>query len=283
MRRHGSGNESQLELALVRLGRSIDFADPGDPALFAEAVARRLREESSLGRVISLPATSPPRAVPGFRMAWRNVAVASAAVVVLVAGLLAFSPDARRAVAGWLGIRGVQIEPRRELPPVALGSGLQLGERTTLAMARAEIDFPITLPARADLGTPDEVYVTEIVGGVPQVSLLYRERPGFPRAAQTGAALLITQFRAELDEELLYKKVVVDESDVEAVRINGRPGFWIGGRPHVLYFLGPNEEPIADSVRLAGNVLLWEMGDVTMRLESALSKDEAVRVAESIR
>jgi hypothetical protein len=34
-------------------------------------------------------------------------------------------------------------------------------------------------------------------------------------------------------------------------------------------------------VRLAGNVLLWESGGVTYRIESTLSKAEAIAIAES--
>ena len=67
------------------------------------------------------------------------------------------------------------------------------------------------------------------------------------------------------------------------MRVNGEPGFWIAGDFHEVLYLDANGESIADSVRLAGNVLLWEQGDLTLRLESALTKSEALRIARSIR
>jgi hypothetical protein len=37
----------------------------------------------------------------------------------------------------------------------------------------------------------------------------------------------------------------------------------------------------SEQVRLAGNVLLWERGTRTLRLEADISKEEALRIAES--
>lgn len=36
-------------------------------------------------------------------------------------------------------------------------------------------------------------------------------------------------------------------------------------------------------MRLAGNILIWEQGNLTLRLESDLPKGEALRIAESMR
>jgi hypothetical protein len=66
------------------------------------------------------------------------------------------------------------------------------------------------------------------------------------------------------------------------VKVSGDPGFWIAGKPHVLMFLDPNGNVIDDSVRLAGNVLLWERGDLTLRIEGALTLDQALAVAQGI-
>jgi hypothetical protein len=40
---------------------------------------------------------------------------------------------------------------------------------------------------------------------------------------------------------------------------------------------------IIDELRLSDNVLLWERGSVTMRLESALGRDDSLRIARSAR
>jgi hypothetical protein len=38
-----------------------------------------------------------------------------------------------------------------------------------------------------------------------------------------------------------------------------------------------------DALRLSDNVLLWERGEVTLRLESALGRDDSLRIARSAR
>jgi len=125
------------------------------------------------------------------------------------------------------------------------------------------------------------VYVEARVGD-RIVSLVYRARAGIPPAAETGAALLITQFRAQVDEELIEKKLLGTGTSVDLVTIAGEDGFWLEGQPHVLYFQDPEGMRIEQSVRLAGNVLLWERGDLTLRIEGDISMEEAVRIAESM-
>jgi hypothetical protein len=36
-------------------------------------------------------------------------------------------------------------------------------------------------------------------------------------------------------------------------------------------------------VRLAGNTVLWERNGLTLRIEDALSRDQTLRIAESMR
>ena len=65
--------------------------------------------------------------------------------------------------------------------------------------------------------------------------------------------------------------------------MNGGVGYWISGHPHDIVYVGPNGEPIPDSIRLAANVLIWEQGTVTIRMESLLSLADAVRIADTVR
>jgi hypothetical protein len=71
-------------------------------------------------------------------------------------------------------------------------------------------------------------------------------------------------------------------TSVDGVRVDGAPGYWISGRPHFVLVVDSQGNIVEDDVRLAGNVLLWERGDVTLRLEAAVTKEEAVRIAESV-
>jgi hypothetical protein len=217
------------------------------------------------------------------------VAVAAALVVVILAGTMVFSPGARRAVAGWLGLRGVKIESAPSgaptptaTPTLALGAGLDLGQRVTLAEAQAAVPFQIMVPTDPELGPPDEVYLRQ--GNIAnQVTLLYRERPGLPKAAFTGAALLLTEFQARIDEEFVLYKVVHLGATVERATVNGDPGFWISGGPHEVAYYDPDQDFVQDRTRLAGNVLLWQHGEVTLRIEADIERDVAIRFASSVR
>jgi hypothetical protein len=75
---------------------------------------------------------------------------------------------------------------------------------------------------------------------------------------------------------VMLKKVAGSQSGVEWVTVNGESGLWISGGEHVLF--GPGAPP-----RLAGNTLLWQRGELTLRLEGKhLTKPAALRLAASI-
>ena len=58
-------------------------------------------------------------------------------------------PPARTAIFDWLGIGSARIERVDELPPLPLNGSVELlGQRTTLADARARAGFPIASPPR---------------------------------------------------------------------------------------------------------------------------------------
>ena len=233
----------------------------------------------------SLRRRTPDRPIlrPVFRPAWQKAVIAVAAAAVLATGALAASPGARQAVANFLGLRGIRITIVPSLPPVpspSLGSGLSLGDPMTLAQAQARVPFRIAVPSTPRLGTPDEVYVLETSSGA-EVSLLYRARPGLPAASSTGAGLLVSQFQGRLDQPLL-EKALGEGAMIRGVTVNGHPGFWIEGQPHELFFLDRNGEPIPQTVRLAGNVLVWQQGESLLRIESALRLDRALMIARSM-
>lgn len=230
--------------------------------------------------------SSPPRRwVPTGMPRSTSGLAAVVALVLLASALLAASPSARRAVADFLGLRGLEIEldgGTTPPPPLPAGDGLQLGRSVTLAEARAQAGFPLLVPAGGGaLGRPDAVYLDESVAG-GAVSLVYRPRPGFPRAGAGGVGVLLTQFRASVDEAAL-RKVVPGGSQVEEVSVSGQKGYWFEGSPHLLFFTDAQGRFVEDRSRLAGNTLVWEQGDITVRLESALSRDEAVGLAEVLR
>ena len=70
---------------------------------------------------------------------------------------------------------------------------------------------------------------------------------------------------------------------VEQVTVGGEPGYWFSGEPHFFAYRDAAGTLREEQTRLAGNTLIWQRGDLTLRLEGELPKEEAIRIAESMR
>jgi hypothetical protein len=125
------------------------------------------------------------------------------------------------------------------------------------------------------------VYVnaSEPAGG--RVDLVYRARPGLPASSFTDAGLLITQFRGEPEPDFLKK--VTSAGMVQFVTVGGEPGYFFSGEPHFFSYRAADGQFREERTRLAGNTLIWQRGDLTLRLEGNLPLAAAVRIAESMR
>lgn len=268
-----------LEGALRAAGSELDY--PPDAGVW-EAVAVRIAEAPT-GRArfrlpaLRLPVLRPPAVL---RPAWHAAVAAVVAVALLLSGLLAASPAVRETVERWLGLRGVKVvqTPRPpSLPPTqTLGGALDLGRRVGLGEAGRHLGATLLFPA--GLGAPDELYVRDLSVGGSEVFLVYRERPGIPRAGTTGVALLVSEFTGSMYRPGFEKYSF--GAKIERVTVNGGRGLWIEGG-HGLAYLDANGEVVQDQFRLAGNVLLWEQGPLTLRIESALSKAGALALAKT--
>ncbi|MDI3338996.1 MAG: hypothetical protein QJR03_12780 [Sphaerobacter sp.] len=272
--------EQGLELALRRLGEQLDY--PATPDLVA-GVRQRLAAQ--------------PGATPRWR--WRlsaprrrAVAAGILAVLLLAAVVLIASPATRTAVADRLGLRGIAIitgaptanptaTAATPSPPPTGAAALRLGTRTTLAEAQARVPFRILVPEAPGLGEPDEVYL-DTRAAEPLLSLVWTPRAGLPEARTTGVGLLLTEFRGSVDEPLL-KKSSGPDTRVTPVDVSGAPGYWLEGGSHTLMYRGPDGEVRTAEARLAGNTLIWERDGLTLRLESALTRDAALAIAEATR
>jgi hypothetical protein len=242
----------ELELALAQIGREVDFPDTPD-------LAPRVRQRLAAG---SRPRRRLMPARRGLVLAFATLAVAVGAAMAV--------PQSRAAILEFFGLRGVEIQRVEKLPPVPRQTTLDLGEELTLEQAAAHAGFDAVIPE--ELGDPDHVYYLDFpVGGM--VSFVYGDTQE-PRA-------LFTQFRATV-EDAVYKKVL-ENTVIERLRINGEPGFWLTGEPHVFYYVDAQGMFDDENIRLAGNVLLWERGRLTLRLEGDLSRADAVEIARSVR
>jgi hypothetical protein len=197
-----------------------------------------------------------------------------AAVLVLL--LLAL---AAVAIADRMGVRGVSLSQVPGPVSAPVGTTLSLGAMTPLDEARAQVGFNVLVPDV--LGPPDTVYVGSFPAG-GQVSLVYRPRTDLPTSAVRNVGALLTQFRGDISDGV-FAKGLPPNVNVEEVLVNGGRGYWIEGDPHLFFFMDRNRRMQREDVRLAGNVLLWEQGDLTLRLELASGKDAALRIAMSLR
>jgi hypothetical protein len=205
----------------------------------------------------------------------RRFAVALVASIVIAA--TAAIPSARAAVTNFLDIGVVRVH--RELPPgsVSPTADLQLGDRTTLADARAQI--PVVVPTAGGFRTPDEVWLTGVGGG--GVSLVYEARPGLPAAEHTGVGLLVQEFAGDIGSGFV-NKYLTSSSRARRVTIGSNEGVFISGGDHFLFYDAPNGAEVRETGRLVGNALIFQRGPLTIRFEGDLPRDRMVAIAESL-
>ncbi|MGE5374795.1 MAG: DUF4367 domain-containing protein, partial [Bacteroidota bacterium] len=143
----------------------------------------------------------------------------------------------------------------------------QMAGETTLSAAQRQADYPILLPSYpADLGKPDRVFVVDANG--PMTILVWME-PQDPEQVKMSLHFIpegswaVNKFAPQ----------AIDETSV-----NDQRAVWAVGPYPILFRNGDMEI----SRLVNGHVLIWEDGGVTYRLESNLSMDEAVKIAESL-
>jgi hypothetical protein len=223
------------------------------------------RELRSLGAQLAYPPTPDLAAAvrdrlqapPRFRLWSRPLAVALAVAAVAIGAAFAV-PQARTAILRFFGIGAVRIEFVDRLPEVQPGP-LDLGRRIDLDEA------PFHLLRSKLLGNPDATYLD---GNA--VTLLYGTR--------SHVRLLLTEIEGSGFESNVGKKLLAEGTRVKFVELRDvlSPGVWIEGKPHVVQFPG-------GPVRLAKNTLIWQRGDLTLRLEGKIRLAQASRIANSLR
>jgi hypothetical protein len=220
---------------------------------------------------------------------WPTKALAGAlAVILLLLAIVLAVPQVRAAVLEFLQIGAIRIvapTATSSAPTAVPAAGpataspastsrlLDIAGETSLAEAAARVNFPITLPEYPpDLGPPDQVYLQEL--GDPGID---------------GSAVILVWRDPDRPDEARLSLYEIDvpyygikQAPLEVLRetrVNGQLAFWVQG-PHRLQLQAGGYQ---EWFFVPGNVLLWTDGTISYRLESGLSFEESVRIAESLR
>src|SRR5215213_664091 len=267
----GRMDELQRELfenRLLSISKGLDY--PRTPNV-AGAVMGRLHAPAS------------PRFLSR-RLAW------SLTVILVLCSSLMLIPPVRAAVIEFIQIGVVRIfrpEPTPLAPPNqeppstrALGTATpgptvpslipmleSVAGEMTLEAAQQIADYPILLPSYPpDLGQPDYVFVQEAEGAM---TILVWMQPQQPDQVWMSLHFIPAGSWA-------IKKM--EPSILQETTVNDQSAIWAVG-PYPLQFSNGK----MDFVRLInGHVLIWTEGEITYRLETDLSLEEALKIAESL-
>ncbi|HEY7381266.1 MAG TPA: hypothetical protein VH572_08660 [Gaiella sp.] len=249
---------NELERDLRLLAGTIEWPEPGGDLAASVRVA------------LERAPVAPRR-----RLAWpmrRLVAVAAAVLLVSFAAAMAV-PQARTAILRALGIGSVRVELVDELPPVAARADLSvLGLPVSLEEARRGFPYPLLAPDTDALGRYDEVRLGLV--RIPQVSYVWRDGSG-------GVRLLVSVLPGRFIGAQ-FVKVAGPGTHLEDVTVAGRRALWITGDAHGFGLDRPEDPVDYEMMRLAGNTLLVERGETTVRIEGDLTLAQAQEVARAL-
>ena len=150
----------------------------------------------------------------------------------------------------------------------------------SLEAVRAKVGFHVSIPSFPGLGSP-AVYLSHAVPG-GAVTLVYPPGPGVPAEGSSDVGISITEFVGSVDTPFIDKYVRAGTT-VRHVDVGGVPGLWVAGAPHQIAYVGADGSFLEGSFRYSGPALLWQVGDVTLRLESLLGERRAAQIASSMR
>jgi hypothetical protein len=187
----------------------------------------------------------------------RAVALAFALLLVAAAAVAA-TPAARSVFVDLFRLQGAVVERREAFPPVS-EADFYPGRPVTLAEARDLVAFELLVPP--SLGSPDEAYLSHMIAG-GEVTLVWSD-----------PYVLITEFDGRFEPDHV-RKIVTPRTQVEHVSVGREQAVWVTG-PHIVVF-GEGD------TRVSGNALLFEHGEVLVRIESGLGKEDMLELARSL-
>jgi hypothetical protein len=201
-----------------------------------------------------------------------------AALALLVVATVIATPWGRQAVADILEVAGIRVSWAE--PDSPAGAELDLGETVGLDEAGDTVSFQLLFPDDPGLGAPDAVYRSATPAG-GAIHMVWRSDGELPAAGDTDVGILYSQFQVTGAEG--FMKSVDHDVIVQDITVRGNPGFWLEGGPHYLAYIDAEGMFDEEMARLAGNVLAWEEGGVTHRIETTQSLEATLELANSLR
>jgi hypothetical protein len=248
-------NEIEFENKLQLISKGLDY--PSTPDISA-SVMKKIR-----------PTVSP-------RFISRRLTWSLTIILILFLSLFAI-PPVRAAIIEFIQIGIVRIfpqniEPTSESVPTVTPATSMLplldaiiGE-TTLEQAQEKVDYQILLPS--DFGTPDYVYVYDAAG---DMTILVWMNPEQPQSVELSLHFIPAGS---------WAITKMGPTIIELTTVNGEQAIWAVG-PYPLRVYNMNEMEFTRLIE--GQVLIWTEGNITYRLETNLSMEEAVEIAESLK
>jgi len=264
-------NELQQELfekQILSLSKGLDY--PRTPNIAGSVMTR-------------LKGATRPRLISR-RFAW------SLTIILILFSSLMLIPPARAAIIEFIQIGVVRIfrseptplaPPNQEIPstmvpvtatPAPTSQPLipileSLAGEMTLEEAQKAVNYPIRLPSYPpDLGQPDRIFVQEAKGKMTILVWIDPQQP---------------------DQVLMSLHIVppgswaIDKMDpalVQETTVNGQRAIWAVGP----YPLRLSNGDLQYMRLIEGHVLIWADHDMTYRLETNLSLEETLKIAESL-
>ncbi len=148
----------------------------------------------------------------------------------------------------------------------------QLGPIVSIDQARSQAGFGLLVPAATGFTDPTEVHLNG-VQPFTRVALWYAPQ-----------ATLLTEFLGEIQPDA-FQKIVGGGTTVEPVKVGQADGWWIAGAPHelMLSIRDPDGQTRWQQINVTGDVLVWQAGSVTLRLETPRDLAGAMEIATSLR
>lgn len=291
MNRQPRARHEAIEAALRDLGREL--ATPMNTAVAISAgttdLAMRVRTRIVAEGIV-------PARVPW----WERIALGRSRRSIVLAAVLVMAIAATAGAIG-LGVPGIRIllgpapsvapaptaggptsRPSTSVEPTAPGATLGLG---TLVQAvdldrltgPAALGFSARRPRDAALGAPAATY---LMAG--RVSMVWAPGLGLPATETPSVGLVLTQFRGSVDPGF-FGKIVNAGTTVDRVDVDGSLGYWVSGELHFFFYSDPQGRVVDDTRRFVGDTLVWTVGEVTYRLETATGLERALEIARSLR